>query len=102
MAHAWRADGRDRERPRVSGFAHDGARPCTPRTEVPGPGRPGFGGGRPRNRHDWRHDWAARMVMTGADLYTLRTLGGWSSLRMVERYASVTAAHLTEAVRRLA
>lgn len=29
-------------------------------------------------------------------------LGGWASLRMVERYANVTAQHMTEAVRRIA
>jgi integrase len=52
--------------------------------------------------HDWRHDWAARMVMAGVDLYTLMRLGGWSSLRMVERYASVTGEHMADAVRRLA
>ena len=52
--------------------------------------------------HDWRHDWAARCVMSGMDLYTLMQLGGWSSLRMVERYASVTADHMRDAVRRIA
>lgn len=52
--------------------------------------------------HDWRHDFAARMVMAGTDLYTLMRLGGWSSLRMVERYASVTGEHMAEAVRKLA
>lgn len=52
--------------------------------------------------HDWRHDWAARMVMGGADLYTLMRLGGWSSLRMVERYAAVTGEHMAEALRRIA
>jgi integrase len=52
--------------------------------------------------HDFRHDWAARMVMAGTDLYTLMRLGGWSSLKMVERYASVTADHMAEAVRRIA
>lgn len=52
--------------------------------------------------HDWRHDYAARMVMAGTDLYTLMKLGGWASLKMVERYASVTAQHMTEAVRRIA
>jgi integrase len=51
--------------------------------------------------HDWRHDWAARMVMAGVDLYTLMRLGGWSSLKMVERYASVSAEHMREAMSRL-
>jgi integrase len=52
--------------------------------------------------HDWRHDWAARMVMGGCDLYTLMRLGGWSSLRMVQRYSSVTVEHMAEAIGRLA
>lgn len=52
--------------------------------------------------HDWRHDWAARMVMGGADLYSLMRLGGWSSLKMVERYGAVSAEHLRDAMRRIA
>lgn len=51
--------------------------------------------------HDWRHHWAAHMVMTGTDLYTLMRLGGWSSLRMVERYAAVSVEHMAAAVARL-
>lgn len=38
--------------------------------------------------HDHRHDWASRMVMAGVDLITLKELGGWKSLKMVERYAT--------------
>ncbi len=52
--------------------------------------------------HDWRHSWAAERVMAGVDLYTLMRLGGWSSLKMVERYAGVTADHMREAIRRSA
>lgn len=53
--------------------------------------------------HDWRHDWAARMVMqAGADLHTLQDLGGWKSPRMVSRYASLTREHRRGAIRRLA
>jgi integrase len=52
--------------------------------------------------HDWRHDWAARMVMAGVDLYSLMRLGGWSSLRMVQRYSSVSAEHLRDAARKIA
>ena len=29
-------------------------------------------------------------------------LGGWSSLRMVERYAAITGEHMAEAARRIA
>ena len=52
--------------------------------------------------HDWRHDWAARAVMGGVDLFTLMTLGGWASLSMVERYAAVSADHLRDAMKRIA
>lgn len=52
--------------------------------------------------HDWRHDWAARCVMSGMDLYTLMRLGGWSSLAMVERYAAVTAHHMRDAMAKVA
>lgn len=52
--------------------------------------------------HDWRHDWAVRMVMAKVDLVTLQQLGGWSSIRMVQRYAMVTADHMAEAIRRIA
>jgi integrase len=52
--------------------------------------------------HDWRHDWAARCVLRGMDLYSLIRLGGWSSLKMVERYAAVSAEHLKDVARRVA
>lgn len=52
--------------------------------------------------HDWRHHWAAHMVMSGCDLYTLMRLGGWSSLDMVQRYAAVSIDHMAEAVARVA
>jgi integrase len=44
--------------------------------------------------HDWRHHWASHCVMSGIDLETIRRLGGWESLRMVERYASVSNEHM--------
>lgn len=52
--------------------------------------------------HDWRHDWASRMVMAGVDLETLRKLGGWSNLRMVSRYASVSQDHMRDSIAKLA
>lgn len=52
--------------------------------------------------HDWRHDWTMRAIMAGLDPETIKRLAGWASLRMWDRYASVTAAHMTEAVRRIA
>lgn len=50
--------------------------------------------------HDWRHHWASWQVMTGTDLYTLMKLGGWRTLRMVQRYAAVSDDHMRKAVRR--
>lgn len=52
--------------------------------------------------HDWRHDWATRMVWAGTDLPTLMRIGGWASLRMVQRYATTSADRMAEAIRRLA
>lgn len=52
--------------------------------------------------HDWRHDWGTRMVWSGVDLPTLMALGGWSSLRMVQRYATTSPDRMAEAIRRLA
>lgn len=51
--------------------------------------------------HGWRHHWASWMVMSGADLFTLMRLGGWSSLSMVQRYAAVSADHMQDAISRL-
>lgn len=51
--------------------------------------------------HDWRHHWASRLVMAGASMPTLMKLGGWSSERMVLRYASVSDEHVADTLRRL-
>ena len=51
--------------------------------------------------HDWRHHWASQCVMSGIDLETIRQEGGWKSLRMVECYATVSAAHRTSAMAKL-
>jgi integrase len=51
--------------------------------------------------HDWRHHWACQCVMAGIDLETIRQEGGWKSLRMVERYATVSAAHRARAMKKL-
>jgi integrase len=53
------------------------------------------------NVHDWRHHWACQCVMAGIDLETIKLEGGWKSLRMVERYATVSAAHRTRAMAKL-
>jgi integrase len=51
--------------------------------------------------HDWRHHWACWCVMSGIDLETIRQEGGWKSLRMVEVYATVSAAHRSAAMKKL-
>jgi integrase len=51
--------------------------------------------------HDWRHHWASHCVMAGIDLETIRQEGGWKSLRMVERYATVSAAHRARVMAKL-
>lgn len=51
--------------------------------------------------HDWRHHWACQCVMAGIDLETIRLEGGWKSLRMVERYATVSAEHRAQAMAKL-
>ena len=38
--------------------------------------------------------------MNGGDLIALRDAGGWKDLRMVERYAAVSAAHVGAAIKR--
>lgn len=48
--------------------------------------------------HDWRHHWASHCVMAGVDLRTIQIMGGWASLRMVERYAAVDTPHMHAAV----
>jgi integrase len=51
--------------------------------------------------HDWRHHWGSWMVMMGADLFTLMRLGGWTTPRMVQRYAAVSGEHMAGAIARL-
>jgi integrase len=51
--------------------------------------------------HDWRHHWACWCVMSGIDLETIRQEGGWASLRMVEGYATVSAEHRVQAMKKL-
>ncbi len=52
--------------------------------------------------HDWRHHWASWCVMSGIDLETIRRMGGWKSLEMLQRYAAVSTDHMAEAMRKLA
>jgi site-specific recombinase XerD len=51
--------------------------------------------------HGNRHTFASRLVMAGADLMTVKELGGWRTLSMVQRYAHLAPGHLHAAVERL-
>lgn len=48
--------------------------------------------------HDLRHTWASWLAQAGVDPQHLRTLGGWSSMAMVERYSHLNVEHLRPAV----
>jgi len=52
--------------------------------------------------HTLRHTFASRLVMAGVDLLTVKALGGWNRLEMVERYSHLAPAHKRAAVGRLA
>ena len=52
--------------------------------------------------HDWRHHWASHCVVAGVDLITVMRLGGWKSLRMVQRYAAVDTNHMKQAAPKVA
>lgn len=52
--------------------------------------------------HDLRHTFASRLAMEGVDLLTIKELGGWKSLTMVQRYADLSASHRVQAIERLA
>jgi integrase len=51
--------------------------------------------------HDWRHHWASHAVMAGLDIETIRRLGGWKDLRMLQRYASVSVEHMRAAMAKI-
>jgi integrase len=53
------------------------------------------------NVHCWRHDWCARMVMSGVDLLTLQKIGGWKSLEMVRRYATFSNKHESDSINKI-
>src|SRR5262249_17646259 len=48
--------------------------------------------------HTLRHTFATRLIENGVDLRTVQELGGWSNLKMLERYGHVRAARKAEAV----
>jgi len=47
-------------------------------------------------RHDLRHTWASWHVQPGTPLQVLKELGGWETLKMVQRYAHLSADHLAQ------
>src|SRR5262245_16133281 len=51
--------------------------------------------------HSNRHTFASRLVAAGVDPLTVKDLGGWRTLAMVQRYAHLAPAHLHAAVERL-
>ncbi len=51
--------------------------------------------------HDTRHTFASRLAMEGVDLLTLKELGGWKTLSMVQRYAHLSPGHQRQAIERL-
>lgn len=51
--------------------------------------------------HDLRHTWASWHVQAGTPLNVLQELGGWSDIRMVQRYAHLAPEHLAEYASRL-
>ncbi len=46
--------------------------------------------------HDLRHTRASWLVQSGVSLLALKEMGGWETLEMVQRYAHLSAGHLTE------
>jgi integrase len=52
--------------------------------------------------HDTRHTFASRLAMEGVDLLTIKELGGWKTLSMVQRYAHLSPGHRQSAIERLA
>ena len=51
--------------------------------------------------HDLRHTFASRLAMEGVDLLTIKELGGWKTLSMVQRYAHPSPSHRKHAIERL-
>lgn len=51
--------------------------------------------------HSFRHTGASRLLEEGVDVRTVQELGGWASLRMLERYTHPTLATKRKAVERI-
>lgn len=48
--------------------------------------------------HDLRHTYATRLIERGRNTRTVQELGGWKTLKMVERYSHLSPGFLLEAV----
>lgn len=48
--------------------------------------------------HTLRHTFATRLIENGVDLRTVQELGGWSQIRMLERYGHVSQRRKVDAV----
>jgi len=51
--------------------------------------------------HDLRHTFASRLAMEAVDLLTIKELGGWKSLAMVQRYSHLSPGHRRSVIERL-
>ena len=51
--------------------------------------------------HDLRHTFASHYVMNGGDLMSLKEIGGWSSMKMVERYSHLASDYKAEMMNKL-
>ena len=51
--------------------------------------------------HDWRHHFASWYLMSGGDVESLRQIGGWSDLKMVQRYAAVSSQQKRDGINNL-
>jgi site-specific recombinase XerD len=51
--------------------------------------------------HDTCHTFASRLAMEGVDLLSIKELGGWKTLSMVQRYAHLSPGHQRQAIERL-
>ena len=46
--------------------------------------------------HDLRHTWASWLVQSGVPLAALQEMGGWESIKMVQKYAHLSPEHLQQ------
>jgi integrase len=51
--------------------------------------------------HDLRHTFASHYIMNGGDLMSLKEIGGWNSMKMVERYAHLASDYKGKMVNKL-